>query len=305
MGAFLRSLAGENTFELDDFNLVGRGEEATIRLGDAGVSRQHATIRREGVHYWLVDLGSANGSYVNDVALTTARVLRDGDRLQFGSAIYLFDQSESTISNHDTTMVGMKTQVLRRAPVPVKTAQATLLVGDLKGFTQLGAQLSAEQLADVLREWYADCNAIMKRSGAMIDKFIGDCVFAYWPGIELDIRSRAVEAARQLRQTELDASSPTRKMLRETRNIVLDCRIGLHLGEVAFGAMGKGINTALGDAVNLAFRIEGLTRQTNKAVLVSAAFLNGWEAGATQFESCGPHEVKGHPDKVEVFSLKD
>lgn len=305
MGAFLRALAGENTFALDDFNLVGRGEEATIRLGDAGVSRQHATIRREGVHYWLVDLGSANGSYVNDVALTTARVLRDGDRLQFGSAIFLFDQSESTISNHDTTMLGMKTQVLRRAPVPVKTVNATLLVGDLKGFTQLGSQLSAEQLAEVLREWYADCNAIMKRCGAMIDKFIGDCVFAYWPGIEPDIRVKAVDAARSLRRTELDASSPVRKMLRESRNITLDCRIGMHLGEVALGAMGKGINTALGDAVNLAFRIEGLTRQANKGVLVSSAFLSGWAQGAHQFEPCGHHEVRGHPDKVEVFALKD
>lgn len=305
MGAFLKALAGENTFSLEDFNLVGRGEEATIRLSDAGVSRQHATIRREGVHYWLVDLGSANGSYVNDVALTTARVLRDGDRLQFGSAIFLFDQSESNISNHDTTMVGMKTQVLRRAPVPVKTVQATLLVGDLKGFTHLGSQLSAEQLAEVLREWYADCNAIMKRCGAMIDKFIGDCVFAYWPGTEPDIRAKAIDAARSLRKTELDASTPTRKMLRETRNIVLDCRIGLHLGEVALGAMGKGINTALGDAVNLAFRIEGLTRQTNKHVLVSSAFLEGWNDGVTLFEPCGAHEVKGHPQKIEVFALND
>ena len=52
-----------------------------------------------------------------------------------------------------------------------------------------------------------------------------------------------------MRAAEADADTPTRKLLRETKNIVLDCRIGLHLGEVAIGSMGKGINTALGDAV--------------------------------------------------------
>ncbi|MFZ4763635.1 MAG: FHA domain-containing protein [Roseimicrobium sp.] len=305
MGAYLKTLTSGETYQLDDFNLIGRSEEATIRINDTGVSRQHATIRREGVHYWLVDLGSANGCYVNDVSLTTARVLRDGDRVQIGSCIFLFDQSDSAISSTgDATMLGMKTQVLKRALAPVKSQQVTLFVGDLKGFTHLSSQVGAEQVADLLREWYADCNAIMKRTGAMIDKFIGDCVFAYWPGTEADIRAKAVDAARSLRLAEADAATPTRKLLRDTKNIVLDCRIGLHLGEVAIGSMGKGINTALGDAVNLAFRIEGLTRAVNKPVLASAAFLAGWEEGAHEFEPCGHHDVKGHPEKVEVFALK-
>jgi len=304
MPATLKALTSGEAFELEDFNLIGRSEDATIRLADSGISRQHATIRREGVHYWLVDLGSANGSYVNDVALTTARVLRDGDRLQFGSAILLFDQSDPA-QLYESGMTGMKTQVLRRSPVTVKSQAVTLLVGDLKGFTNMSSQLTAEQVADLLREWYADCNSIMKQYGASIDKFIGDCVFAYWHGTEADIRTKAVQAAKALRAAEIAATSPTRVLLKEQKNIVLDCRIGLHLGEVAIGAMGKGINTALGDAVNLAFRIEGLTRKVDKPLLVSAAFLDGWEEGSAYFESSGSHEVKGLADLVEVFSLKE
>jgi adenylate cyclase len=168
----------------------------------------------------------------------------------------------------------------------------------------MSSLLPAEQVADLLREWYADCNEIMKRCGAMIDKFFGDCVFAYWPGTEDDIRAKAVDACRSLRAAEAGAATPTRKLLRETKGIVLDCRIGLHLGEVAIGSMGKGINTALGDAVNLAFRIEGLTRAVNRPVLASAAFLAGWEGADDLFDPCGAHEVKGHPDKIEVFALK-
>ncbi|OAI58082.1 hypothetical protein AYO49_05895 [Verrucomicrobiaceae bacterium SCGC AG-212-N21] len=304
MGAYLKTLTTGEQHVLEDFNLIGRSEEATIRINDSGVSRQHATIRREGVHYWLVDLGSANGCYVNDVSLTTARVLRDGDRIQIGGSVFLFDQSESTVAQSDNTMLGMKTQVLKRAPMPVKTQHVTLLVGDLKGFTHMSSMLPAEQVAELLREWYADCNDIMKRTGAMIDKFIGDCVFAYWPGTEADIRHKAVQACRELRAAEAQAGTPTRKLLRETKGIILDCRIGLHLGEVAIGSMGKGINTALGDAVNLAFRIEGLTRAANREVLASAAFLAGWEGADDLFDPCGAFDVKGHPDKIEVFALK-
>jgi pSer/pThr/pTyr-binding forkhead associated (FHA) protein len=66
-------LGNGEAYTLGDFNLIGRGEHATIRLADGEVSRQHATIRRDGANYWVVDVGSANGSYVNDVALTNAR----------------------------------------------------------------------------------------------------------------------------------------------------------------------------------------------------------------------------------------
>ena len=302
MGTQLKELTSGKTFDLEEFNLIGRSDEATIKIDDTGVSRQHATIRREGGHFGLVDLGSANGTYVNDTALTTARVLRDGDRVQFGTNLLLFCQDDG--APHDATEIGMTTQVLRRAPGKMVTRPVTLIVADLRGFTALSAQLSAEQVADLLREWYADCNSIMRQRGAMIDKFIGDCVFAYWHGTEPDIRAKAVEAARSLRSTECSATSPTRLMLKAQKNISLDCRVGLHVGDAAMGAMGKGINTAVGDAVNIAFRIESLTRQLDAGVLASAAFVLDWPPGRELFEPRGSHEVKGHPDKVEVFSLK-
>ena len=72
MAASLKTPDLSEEFLLEDFNLIGRSQDATIRMTDNGVSRQHATIRRDGRLYWLSDLGSANGSFVNDVAVTTA-----------------------------------------------------------------------------------------------------------------------------------------------------------------------------------------------------------------------------------------
>jgi adenylate cyclase len=303
MPATLRASDTGEVFPLGDYCLIGRSQDATICLTDAGVSRQHAAIRRDGGNYWLTDLGSSNGSFVNDLALTSARALRNGDHLRFGSSAFHFFQSEAAQAA-DAGAAGMKTQVFLADPAPLRHHAACLFVGDLKDFTLMSSRLPAEQVANLLREWYADCNSILKQHGASIDKFIGDCVFAYWHGTELAIRSAAVDAALALRAAERNATSPTRMLLKERMNIVLDCRIGLHLGEVAIGAMGRGINTALGDAVNVAFRIEGLTRQLDEPILASTAFLEGWGEGRNLFEPAGCHAVKGRPEKIEVFALR-
>lgn len=95
MPAILTDLASGEVHRLADFTLIGRGDGVTLRLSDAGISRQHASIRRENLDYWLVDLGSANGSFVNDTALTAARVLKHGDRVRLGSSTLVFHQSEA------------------------------------------------------------------------------------------------------------------------------------------------------------------------------------------------------------------
>ena len=158
----------------------------------------------------------------------------------------------------------------------------------------MSSQLSADQVADLLREWYADCHAILRHYGASIDKFIGDCVFAYWHGTEPDIRARALHAAQALRAVEVEPTSPDADAAEgASRTSCSTAASACMSATVAIGAMGKGINTALGDAVNIAFGIEGLTRTVDQPALVSAAFLDGWDQGRHHFESCGFHEVKG------------
>lgn len=299
MPAALRDLASGEVFELDDVALIGRGEAAGVRLTDTSISRQHASIRRENGAYWVVDLGSANGTFVNDVALTTGRALRNGDRVQFGDRILSFEHNEA--GSDADELHSAKTQISRLSPAPLRSAPVTLLVADLKGFTGISASLSPGEVADLLRDWYAHCNLVLKRHGASIDKFIGDCVFAYWHGTDGNSRASALAAAAALRlPAGAQAQSPGVSAV--SGGSALDCRIGLHVGRVAVGNMGKGVNTALGDAVNVAFRIEALTRRTDRPILVSAAFLDDWSDGRPDFESCGRHAVKGLPEPIEVFA---
>lgn len=302
MGAVLKSLEKDQEILLEDFNLIGRSPDASIRLLDGGVSRQHATIRRDGALYWVSDLGSANGSFVNDVAVTTARALRHGDRVQFGTSNFVFDSQEEERVSADTGNVS--TTSLHTIALPVKTVRATLLVGDLRNFTSLSAQLSAEEVAAMLREWYADCERIIKSRDGIIDKFIGDGVFAYWPGDDISSRLKATEAAKLLSGPEAGESAK-RKWLKENMNLEVHCHVGLNIGDVALGAMGRGNNTAVGEAVNVTFRIESLTRKLQVPVLAGAPFFQGWPEGLQIYQNAGIHPVKGQPEPVEVYSLID
>lgn len=303
MPAVVRDTVNGEIHDLGEIVLLGRGDGATIRIPDASVSRQHATIRFEDRHFWISDLGSANGTFVNGMAIKSARVLCHGDRLQLGNAVLVFEDSGSPAPQAEAYQD--RTQIARRPAEPVKSMAATILVADLKGFTAICSTLSAAQVADLLREWYADCNAILHYHGGTVDSFIGDCVFAYWHGTEPEMRMKALQAAATLRTVETTPRSPTRTLLAERNQMRLDCRVGVHVGAIAMGAMGKGISTALGDAVNVAFRVEGLTRVLDRPILASAAFLEGWPDGLRFFEPCGSHAVKGKDEPIEVFALGD
>ncbi len=298
MAAFLRQHDKGVEFALADFNLLGRSPDATIRLQDTGVSRQHATIRRDGNLFWVSDLGSANGSFVNDVAVTTARALRHGDRIQLGTCLFTFETDDGDVDQQSSGGANM----LHTVALPVKSVIATLLVGDLRNFTNISAQLGAEEVAAMLREWYAQCEQVLKSRGAIIDKFIGDGVFAYWAGDSAEVRMQATEAARILSGPEA-SDSPVRRQLKEQKGLEVHCHIGLNIGSVALGAMGRGVNTAVGEAVNVTFRIESLTRKLQVPVLAGSSFLEGWPEGLQDYKNVGIHPVKGQPEPVEVYAL--
>ena len=82
--------------------------------------------------------------------------------------------------------------------------------------------------------------------------------------------------------------------------------IALHVGEVVTGPLGvgKGDFTLVGDAVNITFRIEELTRALGKDVVVTKEFLEGWEEGAGFCAAEGEHQVKGRAQPVDLYSVE-
>ena len=296
MKATLKNIATEREFDLDAVSMIGRSSECQIQIPDPRVSRRHAMIRKQDGGYFLFDLGSFNGSYLNGSRVTTARQLTDGSTLSFAGHEYSFKQAGSTQATQNLNTLGGSTiAMIRSTPVIV-------LVSDIMGFTSLSEAISPDDLAQIMGGWYADCEEIISSAGATVDKFIGDCVLAYWTTVDENSLKAALCAAERL----LASSDRIQKAHPEVfANVAREFKIGvaLHTGKVAYGGMSQGEFTLVGDPVNLTFRLEALTRTLKKSVLASGDFMRELPNSRAYGSGMGVHKVKGRAQGVEVHAI--
>ena len=78
------------TFPIDTDIIIGRGEHSNVIIKDTFASNQHAQIFVKQGQYWLEDMGSTNGTFVNEVPVKEPVVLADGDRLRVGNVVFQF-----------------------------------------------------------------------------------------------------------------------------------------------------------------------------------------------------------------------
>ncbi|WP_148714369.1 CHASE2 domain-containing protein [Chitinolyticbacter meiyuanensis] len=151
-----------------------------------------------------------------------------------------------------------------------QSQQLTVLFTDVRNFTALSEGLSSEQLALFMNEFLTEISTVIRsRYLGTIDKYIGDCVMAFWgaPVFDPDHADKAVRAALDI-QTAIAALNP-RLVARGWPQILVG--VGVNTGTVTVGDLGSRFRltyTVMGDAVNLASRIEGLTKVYGVGVLV-------------------------------------
>ncbi len=181
--------------------------------------------------------------------------------------------------------------------------ELTIMFSDLAGFTSLSEGLEPEALTALLNDYLTDMTDIILAEGGTLDKYEGDAIMAFWnaPLDQADHAARACRAAVRC-QKKLDARA---EEFRVRCGRPLFARIGVHTGEVIVGNMGSRQRfdyTVLGDAANLASRLEGANKAFGSAVMISAATLaragNGFLA-----RPLGPVRVIGRREPVEVFEL--
>ena len=161
-----------------------------------------------------------------------------------------------------------------------------------------------EQVVAILNRYFTLQVEVVFRHGGTVDKFIGDCIMAFWgaPLDDPDQAKHAVAAALEMAEVLLDF----RKDLGADLAEVFDVGIGIHTGQAVVGFMGsenKLDYTAIGDTVNLASRIEGQTKGVAR-VLVSAATKERC-GGAFDFEPRGTYKVKGRAQPVDLFEPRE
>ncbi len=151
-----------------------------------------------------------------------------------------------------------------------ETRELSILFSDVKGFTSISEHLSPEQLTSLLNDYLTAMTEIIYKHGGTVDKYEGDAIIAFWnaPLAQADHAERAVRAALEYQST-LAALRPE---LKARYGHDLFARIGLNTGPVVVGNMGSRQRfnyTFLGDAGNLAARLEGINKQFGTPILIS------------------------------------
>lgn len=181
--------------------------------------------------------------------------------------------------------------------------ELTVHFSDIEGFTTVSETLKPEELVELLAEYLGEMSRIIAEENGTVDKYIGDAVMAFW-GAPQPVPDHAVKAARaalrcQKRLIELEA-----KWTSEGRP-VFRARIGLNTGEIIVGNMGSAerLNyTVIGDAVNLASRLEGINKYYGTRIIVGQKtqelIKNQFVTRLLDFVA-----VKGKSEAIRIYEL--
>ena len=183
--------------------------------------------------------------------------------------------------------------------------ELAVMFTDLAGFTSLAEGISPENVAKILNEHLTMMVQIILRHGGTIDKFIGDAVMAFW-GAPLDDPEHSLHAI----EAAIEMQSEMERWRNETvaaGGPALRMRIGINTGMVVVGNMGARDRfdyTVIGDAVNLASRLEGVNRFYGTEILLSEGAAAGVE-GPVRLRRVDRVRVKGKQDAIEIFTIAD
>ena len=259
---------------------VGRAAANTVVLDLPKVSRMHALIQLQNIgEFWLVDLGSSNGTFLNKRRVHQPVRLHDQDKILIGGRQFIFREPEEISPEYQTTIAERTIQEIENVP-------CWLLVADIVDFTPLSRSLVSERLAALVGGWFATCKKIIEKQGGTINKYLGDGILAYWH--ESDAMPKGIAATIEALKEAQGLAEPRFRFI-------------VHFGLVAIGGVASlGEESLMGQEVNLIFRLEKLAGSLGEPCCLSeAAHVKLGELIPAR--PLGEHELKGFEGKCNFF----
>lgn len=177
----------------------------------------------------------------------------------------------------------------------------TVMFCDIKDFTTLSEKCNPEQLVENLNELFNELVNVIFENNGTVDKFIGDCIMAYWgdPIAQEDDAFMAVKTALEIKKKVNELKVENAK----ENKIIFDVKIGINTGDALLGLAGSEkimSYTAMGDAVNVASRLESNCSKVNRDILISKSTYEDSKSKIVVLEA-GKISVKGRDEQIEIY----
>jgi adenylate cyclase len=266
---------------------------------DPNVSRKHALVQQESSgEYYLSDLGSRNGTTRNGLPVTAPVPLQDGDSFTIGSHRFVFHQTVDRSAEEEEYQDPTDILVVER--------MISILVLDIRNYTGLARELGESRVSEVMNTLFHESGQVLKKNGSWAQKYIGDAVMAFWvhddgKGAPKEVRlifESLVHLERIIAKLHTEFALPR----------PLAFGVGINSGLAVTGNMGSaGLtdHTAMGDAVNKAFRLESATKEVGRDILVGTgtyALIDAPEAVRSLFSTHTVH-LKGYDEPEQAHGL--
>ncbi|MCA1454945.1 adenylate/guanylate cyclase domain-containing protein [Bradyrhizobium sp. BRP22] len=180
------------------------------------------------------------------------------------------------------------------------TVRAAIMICDLRDFTRISDNWPRDDVIDLLNGYFDAMSEPIARHGGEILKFIGDGLLAIFPLSQPSACANLLRAVREARQAMIALNEKNGQTGREPLNY----GIGVHVGDVMYGNIGSRTRldfTVIGPAVNMASRLESLTKQLGRKVLLSRAFADLVQSDFA-LERVGEYPVRGFSEPIELFA---
>jgi adenylate cyclase len=288
----------ERAVPLSNVLVIGRHSACQIVVDDPQVSRNHAEIRLLAGRYRLTDLGSVNGTWLNGQRITAPTDLEDSDEIQIGRLMLRFRAPE--VVEPDDGASTTATRFLTR------TECIVVLVADIRNYTGMSEVLPRNEFPQIVSEWFREASDVIERNRGKIDKFIGDTIMACWVAAKPDLSEEINQSLQTARELISLAGVFSRRLSSRFPEHTFHVGIGLNTGLAIEGNVGTRKNqsfTFVGDTVNVAFRLETLTKEKMVPVIVSSS-IKQFAMSEYHFDDLGEVTLRGRKDPVSIWALK-